>query len=120
MNAVFDTPILIDYLNGSTKARLELNRFEQVTISLVSWMEVLVGASEADEPAVRQFLRRFSVYPVNEGVAERAVAIRRERRIRLPDAIVWGTAQQLGQVLVTRNSKDFPPSDPGVRIPYRI
>jgi len=121
MNAVVDTNILIDYLNGSTKARAELNRFERLSISVVTWMEVLVGVERGGaEDDVRAFLRRFDVQPVDAGIAERAVDVRRSRRIRLPDAIIWATAMQLGVVLVTRNTRDFPSEDPGVRIPYRL
>jgi predicted nucleic acid-binding protein len=121
MNAVFDTNILIDYLNGSQKARRELDSFETVHISLVSWMEVIIGAEEGDEESeIREFLRRFEVYPVDAGVAERAIDIRRREKMRLPDAIIWGTAQHLGLVFVTRNTRDFPRNHPGVRIPYRL
>ena len=121
MNAVVDTNILIDYLNGSAKARREIDSFETLYISLVSWMEILVGAAEGEEESeVREFLRRFRVYPVDEGVAERAVEIRRQEKIRLPDAIIWATAQHLGLLLVTRNIRDFPRNHPGVRIPYHI
>ena len=113
MNAVVDTNILIDYLNGSSKAKHELEAFETVYISLVSWMEVLVGAAEGDEESeIREFLRRFRIHPVDEGVAERAVDIRRKNNIRLPDSIIWATAQQLGILLVTRNTRDFPRNDP--------
>ncbi|HEX2721655.1 MAG TPA: type II toxin-antitoxin system VapC family toxin [Gemmatimonadaceae bacterium] len=119
LNAVVDTNILIDYLNGSDDARRELEAFDAIYISLVSWMEVLVGAAEGEEEVeIREFLRRFSVHPVDEGIAERAVEIRRRNRIRLPDAIIWATAQHLGLLLVTRNSRDFPSNNPGVRIPY--
>ncbi len=121
VNAVVDTNILIDYLNGSGEARHELDAFESVHISLISWMEILVGAAEGDEESeVREFLRRFRVHPVDEGVAEMAVEIRRRDKIRLPDAIIWATAQQLGLLLVTRNTRDFPGNHPGVRIPYSI
>lgn len=119
MNAVADTTILIDYLNGSRRARDELARFEELTISLITWMEVLIGARDAEEESeIRKFLGRFRVHPVDSAVAERAVDIRRGRGIRLPDAIIWATAQQLGLILLTRNTKDFPKGDPGVRIPY--
>jgi len=78
MKAVVDTNILIDYLNGSDKAQRELDVFDAVHISLISWMEVLVGAKEgAEESEIREFLRRFQVHPVDEGIAERAVEIRR-------------------------------------------
>jgi predicted nucleic acid-binding protein len=121
MNAVMDTNILIDYLNGSSKAKHELDAFETLYISLVSWMEILVGAQEGEEETVvREFLRRFRVHPVDEGVAERAVEIRRKNKIRLPDAIIWATAQQLGILLVTRNTRDFPRNNPGVRVPYQV
>jgi predicted nucleic acid-binding protein len=121
MNAVVDTNILIDYLNGSPEAQRELDVFDAVHISLISWMEVLVGAKEGDEESeIREFLRRFQVHPVDEGIAERAVDIRRTDKIRLPDAIIWATAQHLGMLLVTRNTRDFPAGHPGVRIPYSI
>lgn len=121
MNAVVDTNILIDYLNGSPEAQRELDIFDAVNISLISWMEVVVGAKEGEEESeIREFLRRFQVHPVDQGIAERAVEIRRTDKIRLPDAIIWGTAQQLGMLLVTRNIRDFPEDHPGVRIPYSI
>ena len=121
MKAVVDTNILIDYLNGSDKAKQELEAFDELYISLITWMEILVGAAEGEEEAeIREFLRRFRVEPIDEGVAERAVDIRRSQKLRLPDAIIWATAQQLGVLLVTRNSRDFPVKHPGIRIPYRI
>lgn len=121
MNAVVDTNILVDYLNGSDDARRELASFDAVYISLISWMEILVGAAEGEEESeVREFLRRFRVHPVDEGVAERAVEIRRREKIRIPDAIIWATAQHLGLLLVTRNTRDFPANHSGVRIPYSI
>ena len=121
VNAVVDTNILIDYLNGSEAAKRELDSFDAIYISLISWMEILVGAGEGDdESEVREFLRRFRVHPVDEGVAERAVEIRRRDKVRLPDAIIWATAQHLGLLLVTRNTRDFPRNHPGVRVPYSI
>ena len=29
-------------------------------------------------------------------------------------------ARHIGGLLITRNTKDFPPDDPGVRVPYTI
>jgi predicted nucleic acid-binding protein len=53
-------------------------------------------------------------------VAEEAVRIRRQRRLKLPDAIILATARVHGLVLVTRNTKDFDPADPAIRIPYAL
>ena len=76
----------------------------------------MAGATEEEEAVVRSFLSRFVLVPVDE----RAVEIRRDRRIRLPDAIIWVSAQVHDALLVSRNCKDFPESAPDVRIPYMV
>lgn len=82
-------------------------------------MEVLVGArSEEEEAWLRLFLDRFDNLPIDREVAEKAVRLRQTHRMRLPDAIIWATAQASDGLLVTRNTRDFPADDPGVRIPY--
>lgn len=122
MNAVLDTSILIDYLNAVPGAAEELDQYDRITISVVSWIEVMVGVRAGDEErVVRDFLATFEVHAVDPRVAERAVRIRRERRVRVPDSIIEATARERGELLVTRNTKDFPRDDPGVRVPpYRV
>lgn len=120
MKALLDTNILIDYLNGVEAARSEITRYAEPCISAISWMEVMVGVDSGEEQPIRQFLARFRQIPVDQQIAERAVAIRRNHRIRLPDAIIWASAQSENALLVTRNSKDFPANEPGVRVPYLL
>ena len=118
VKALIDTNILVDFLNGAPEARRELGLYEDAAISIVSWMEVMVGASDAASQATRAFLSGFDIVGLNERVAEEAVRLRRTHKIKLPDAIVWASAQCQGRLLVTRNTKDFPEDDPGVRAPY--
>ena len=121
MKAVFDTNILVDYLNGIAAANHEIERYEEIAISIVTWMEVLAGADDAEEEAItREFLSQFKVQPVEKAVAERAIKIRRQHKLKLPDAIIWATAKELGRILVTRNTKDFSEKDAGIRVPYRV
>jgi predicted nucleic acid-binding protein len=121
MHTVVDTNILIDYLSGIPQAKRELRRYTGITISHMTWMEVMAGAHPgADEQQIRAFLAQYTVQTIDTAIAERAVAVRRAHRIRLPDAIIWATAQQLGLLFVTRNTKDFPANDPAVRIPYKV
>jgi hypothetical protein len=121
MKAVFDTNILVDYLNGIPAAKRELEHYEEAAISLVTWMEVLAGADDAKEEAVtRDFLAQFDVRPLDKTVAERAIKIRRQHKLKLPNAVIWATAMELGWLLVTRNTKDFPAANPGIRVPYRV
>ena len=118
MVALFDTNILIDYLNGERLARTELHRFDERCISIVTWMEVMVGAEPAVQAPTEAFLGTFTMVPVDADVAGRAVVLRRRHRMTLPDAIIWASAQAGNRLLVTRNTKDFPADDPGVRMPY--
>lgn len=120
VKALFDTNILIDHLNAVPQARTELQRYRDRAISIVTWMEVMIGASEDVEAETRAFLGGFDVIGVDEEIAETAVGLRRGRRIRLPDAVIWATAQVHAMLLVTRNTKDFPANDPGVRAPYAL
>jgi predicted nucleic acid-binding protein len=120
VKALFDTNILIDYLRGIPAAREELGRYRQKAISLVSWMEVLVGASPATERGTRGFLDGFELIVIDHGIAERAVELRRMHRIKLPDAIVWASAQTHAMLLVTRDAKGFPDQNPGIRMPYAV
>jgi predicted nucleic acid-binding protein len=119
VKALFDTNVLIDYLAGIDGAREELDRHRQRLISIVTWMECLAGArGEAEGDVIELFLREFTIVPVTRPIAREAVDIRRTRRIRLPDAIIWASARAESALLVTRNTKDFPAEAPGVRIPY--
>ncbi len=118
---LFDTNILIDHLNGLTRATSEFEAGEAPAISIISWMEVMAGAATAqEETTLRAFLAHFHVLPVDEAVAVRAVAVRRSMRIKLPDAIILATAQENARLLCTRNVKDFPAGTPGVRVPYQV
>ncbi len=121
MRPVFDTNILIDYLNGFPQAAQELARYPAASISPVTWIEVMTGAAGDDEEKLlRAFLGRFKHVPVDRAVADAAFLLRRQHRIRVPDAIIWATARSEGTLLITRNTKDFPENEPDVRVPYRL
>lgn len=119
MKALFDTNILIDYLNGIDAAKTELDRYRERLICIVTWMEVVAGGrTVAENDVIEMFLRDFRIVEITRGVAREAVEVRRTHRIRLPDALVWAAARAEAALLVTRNIKDFPRDDPGVRVPY--
>lgn len=121
MRAVFDTNILVDYLNGRPEAREELRLYKALAISIITWMEVLVGVQSPEEDAkVRVFLRRFERLGLGEEIAAEAIELRRQHRLNLPDAVIWASARQTQSLFVTRNTKDFPARDPGVRVPYTL
>ena len=119
----FDANIIIDAMVGYPPARGEIARAvaggSRAWVSRMAWIEVL---SKGDEPVVRDaiaFMSHFGLDEIDEEIALRAAALRRERpRLKSPDAVILATAQLRGRVLVTRNTKDFPAEMPGIRVPY--
>ena len=80
----------------------------------------MAGGELNEDGLTREFLASFEVIAVTETVAERAVKLRREKRRKLPDAIILASAIEYGLLFVTRNAKDFDSRWPGVQIPYSI
>ncbi|MBI3941257.1 MAG: PIN domain-containing protein [Acidobacteria bacterium] len=121
MRALFDTDILIDALQGIPRAFEELERYEECLVSRITWIEILVGADSGSKlEAFRDYLKKFSVRELDGPVAARAVALRRRYKLKIPDAIIWATAEEEGCLLVTRNARHFPPDHPGIRVPYKL
>lgn len=121
MIACIDSDVLIDYFDGIPAAAEELSRYDGLLISRISWMELLAGAPNEELRKVREeFVRRFPIVELNEQVAREAIVLRRAYRLKLPDAIIWASARLNEALLVTRNRKDFPSRDPGIRIPYQV
>jgi predicted nucleic acid-binding protein len=119
VKALFDTNIVIDHLRGLPQARDEIRRHEDRAISVITWMEVMVGATPALLHATQSFLAGFRVIHLEKDIAERAVTLRRKHRIKLPDAIVWASAQIHSMLLVTRDARSFRADVPAIRRPYR-
>lgn len=120
MKAVFDTNILIDYLIGKDEARNELNLYDDKLISIITWIELMIGANSEDEmKLLDNYLKGFDVINLKDDIAAKSVEIKKLNRLKLPDAIIYATAKQNGCILVTRNTKDFDPSSPDIREPYK-
>nr|WP_203594629.1 PIN domain-containing protein [Wenzhouxiangella limi] len=118
---MLDSNILIDYLNGIGPAADVIGKAEATSISRVTWIEVLVGAESPEQTkSLSAWLARFTIIEIDAAIAERAIELRRSRRLRLPDLLIWASAQVHGLILVSRNTRDFPADQPGIHVPYRI
>lgn len=121
----FDANILIDALLGHEPAHEELRRVTAIAarpwISRMVWTEVMSKGEERIVPDMEYFLSGFAIDEIDEDIATRAAALRRDqRRLKSPDAIILATAMLRGRVLITRNTRDFPAGMPGIHIPYMV
>lgn len=116
----FDTNIVIDWLFDREPAITELSRYRRHRISRIAWSELMAGEPLQQRLQLQQTLSRFEVVEVDGRIASAAADIRYRTRMKLLDALILATAQVNGAILITRNSKDFPASMPGIRIPYQL
>ena len=117
--AVFDTNILIDFSHGREEAHDIIRSCHDRIISIVTWVEFLTGIPQEQEKKARDFLElTFDVYYPDEKVFEQALKNRRERKIKLPDSMIYACAQLGNAPLITRNTKDFKHDGKTVIVPY--
>ncbi len=99
----FDSDVMIDHLSGSAPIGESFAGSAYSTISraeLYSW-------NRADERLIDLLLDQFEEVPIDREVAEEAGRIRRETRLRLPDALIAASAILSKRPLLTRNVRDF-------------
>lgn len=100
---LIDTDVCIDHLQGLKRLPA---RHAKLAYSVVTRAELLAGPGE-QLAAVRRMLAPLSELPVDRRIAERAAAVRRDCGLRLPDALIAGTALVHDLTLLTRNRADF-------------
>jgi tRNA(fMet)-specific endonuclease VapC len=116
MDLLLDTNIVI-YLAAQEARYLDFVAglgARRLGISVVSYMELLVGVRSAREGrGIEELLSQFEIVPLHEEIAMRsAVALRKTarrslRNPRLADTIIAQTALAEGVPLVTNNPRDF-------------
>lgn len=119
--AVFDTCIIIDYVRGIEQARETISACPLRLISSITLIEFLAGVPLDRMQKAEFFLEdNFEILPLDTDVAKQSIVIRKNYKMKLPDAIIYGTAKNEKFPLVTRNVKDFNPEWPDISIPYKI
>src|SRR3989344_1522111 len=109
-----DTNILIAYLGGDSEIVTTLSNWKALGrplfLSAVVESEVLSFKAWTDQEkeATELFLEEnFTPIPFDRALARVAAAIRRETKLKFPDAAIAATALYTLNPLVTRNVRDF-------------
>jgi predicted nucleic acid-binding protein len=120
LTLLLDTNILIDVLRGEQAARAWLEQQQRPAISVITWIEVLVGCRAKQTSVVEGWLDSFERLPMDQPVANLIVTYRQSYGLKVPDAIILATAQHHGLQLITRNVRDFPLTLGSVLHPYSL
>ncbi len=79
---------------------------ENPQISIMTRIESLSYLTPQIE-IFRSFVNYSTVFDLTEDIIIRTIALRRSRRIKIPDAIVAATALEYDLTLITHNTSDF-------------
>ncbi|MGB8167358.1 MAG: type II toxin-antitoxin system VapC family toxin [Chthoniobacteraceae bacterium] len=106
---LLDSNILIYATEPGQETLRERILAEPAGVSVVTMVEVLGYhlLTREEESDLRALLNELSIFPTDIVVAERAVALRQQRKMGLGDALIAATALVHQCPLVTRNVDDF-------------
>ena len=99
---LLDTNIIIYAINQ--ELTLPAGRY---SISVITEMELLSypGLSNTEASDLADYLHQMTIFPLDDAVKQRAIEIRRETSLKLPDSIISSTALTHGKRLVSNDTK---------------
>ena len=109
---LIDTNVVSDYFLASMPAN-GLRFMDDVidavpNLSIISQIELLCWKTDAAmEQQIRNFIADSIIFNITYNVIAHCVDIRRNKKMKTPDAIIAATAVVHGRTLVTNNEKDF-------------
>ena len=106
--ALLDSNIII-YLSRNELDLDLVDQFDNLSISVITYMEILgyKFSDQSEERFICDLLSAFHMHFVDQEIAEGVIQIRKNKRIKLPDAIIASTAILNDLCLITRNVDDF-------------
>ncbi|HEY8781969.1 MAG TPA: type II toxin-antitoxin system VapC family toxin [Mucilaginibacter sp.] len=110
---LLDTNAVINYLDAALPAPamqfLSTVIDENCNISVITKMETLGYAfkSIGEQKTIETFVSGSTVFAINDEIVNKTIAIRKTKKIKLPDAIIAATALVYGFILISRNTADF-------------
>ncbi len=113
---LFETDILIWIQRGNHRAATWVEREQERSISVLTYMELLQGAKEKRHHVmILDFLHQYSfrVLPLSENIGHRAAIYIEEyslsHGLRAADAIIAATATENGLTLCSGNARHYKP-----------
>jgi len=109
---LIDTNVISDYFSASLPASGLLFMDSVIdavpNLSVISQIELLCWKTDtAKERRINDFIADSTIFDITPDVIRHCVNIRRNKKVKTPDAIIAATAQAHGLTLITNNEKDF-------------
>jgi len=78
-------------------------------LSVISKMELLgyPFQNKIEEEYLLEIIDSMIIVPLSEDIVNLTIGLRKKHKVKLPDAIIYATAQKLKAKLLTNNISDF-------------
>lgn len=110
---LLDTNTILYYLKGglpSTGMKMIGDiADDRPSISVITKIELLgFNAPHAEEQELtNKFIEACFIFNLNEAVINQTIALRKQYKIKIPDAVIAATAMVYSLTLITHNTMDF-------------
>jgi predicted nucleic acid-binding protein len=101
---ILDTNIALYHLSGQLQNNLPIGKY---FVSVITEMELLSYPSlrVTEEQQIQRFLAQLQILNLTESIKKTAIELRKQNRLKLPDAIIAATAFDLNATLLTNDLK---------------
>ena len=112
VNVLLDTNVLVYHVAGDPVATRFLDETiarRSFCLSTLTVIEFLGWHGHTDDEFVKckELIELATIFPISKEVADKAIELRRAKRIKLADAVIASTALINNLKLVTGNVRDF-------------
>jgi predicted nucleic acid-binding protein len=109
---LIDTNVISDYLSASLPESGLLFMDSVIDavpkLSVISQIELLCWKTDrAKEQSIKDFITDSTIFDIIPDIITHCVNLRRNKKIKTPDAIIAATALAHSFTLITNNEKDF-------------
>ncbi|WP_236556806.1 type II toxin-antitoxin system VapC family toxin [Calothrix sp. PCC 7507] len=101
---LLDTNIVLYFLGGRLASQLPSGQY---FISMITEIELLSypGLSSDEETQIIDFLNKITVVNIDNNIKKLTIALRKQYKLRLPDAIIVATTESPDATLFTNDVK---------------
>jgi len=106
---LLDTNVVIYLSKRLLKTESIFEQNHVYAISVITKMELLgyQFSNNIEEKNINDIINSFVIIPLLEEIVSLTISLRKANKVKLPDAIIYATAQHLNAKLFTHNISDF-------------
>ena len=116
--ALLDSNVFIYISQKQLDFEKLLDKYDNFYTSVISKMEVLGYNfnNQKEKEIVENLFKEIEIINLDDDIVNKVIELRKKKKIKLPDAIVYATALSNELDLITRNIDDFKNIDNSVKV----